>query len=590
MTIVFKYSGKAEGGLASWATVALPYSYSKNLPDLMMFRVSDFRPATNLAPGNTVVPGVTKFPIYRVQSVGGGVVLNGKPPSDPHSEIWALSGIFPTYAPLGRPGANNTVWGTFAGENLVQPNPNDEIITPPLNGLIGDLEYPTPQDVYYLQSIGLPAPNITFGQETIENYRMPRGSGTFVRTPWQKNDPIPGRIGFPTGFGFIPLVYSLQDGEAPNYGGEFNPNVNPNPPQVACPYRTCFIGENRVDHSWIGVDQNSAAAFFHYNYYWNGQNFPQLPLSSINPINFPAGRPDPRIWFKIKNPPYVTDSTLETLNVEDESFHSNLGVGFFPNNAVGGNPQSYFDLLEESPIRQVIRVRFRTNENGINLFFYYYLYKNFDIIPFSIRLVVSDRRGLDSYSEPIQSPIYQNGIINFPQGIALPIPQYDARSRDYENFDYGNHNPEHVHLQSLYIASDMPMAIHNAAFSLPFVGPELGRVEQVSQNPNNVNDPGEAITHPATNLFYGDRKYLLRIDGDHFIKQTIAYGPENGPPEVNLTSTTHYRKYYSEGGGNYWYGIQWNNESPYLDNLVGQKEMYEYGLPDGTYIWTKGNC
>lgn len=574
MTIVFKYSGKAEGGIESWATVALPYSYSKNLPDLMMFRVSDFRPATTIAPGNTVVPGVTKFPIYRVRQVGGGVVLNDKPPSDPHSEIWALSGVFPTYAPLGRPGANNTVWGTFAGENLVQPNPNDEIITPPLNGLIGDLEYPTPQDVYQLQALGLPAPNIINGQETIENYRIPRGSGSFIPTPWQNRVPEAGRETFLEGWGLTPLPFSLQDGEATNYGGDFNPVTNPTPPYISCPGRFCVIGDQVVDHAWLGVFHNAVGQLLFNNgqagtpeiYY---DTRPNLPLSAITPIAFPAGIPDPYIWSKIKNPPYVTDSDLQNNFTENNTKFLIWAAGVYnllisqdsPKSIVGSDG---FEVLEESAIRKVIKFSWRTQQNGISVFIYYYLYKNFNIIPFSVKLIYSDRQGLTSYSQP---------------------------AIDTDNFSYGNHNPEHIHLQSLYLVSDMPMAIHNAASHLPPVGDGLGNVETLKENPNADSAPGLGQAYDAQNAVFGNRRYKLRIDGDWFVTQTIAYGPENGLPEVNLNSTTHYRKYYSEGGGNYWFGIQWNNDAAQRESFeVFSKEIVEYGLPDGTYIWTKGNC
>lgn len=182
MTIVFKYPGNVPGGVQSWATVALPYNYSKNLPDLMMFKVEDFQPPTNLAPGNTVTPGATRFPIYRLRDVGGGLSVDGKPPTNPQTEIWGISGIFPTYAPFGRPGSD-TNWGTPIGEDLPNPTTNQPFITPPLMGLIGDLDYPTVTDIQTLLNLGLPTPN----ESNINSYRIPRGPNTFIENEFQQS-------------------------------------------------------------------------------------------------------------------------------------------------------------------------------------------------------------------------------------------------------------------------------------------------------------------------------------------------------------------------------------------------------------------
>ncbi|MEY3164162.1 MAG: hypothetical protein RI887_986 [Actinomycetota bacterium] len=188
MTIVFKYSGRAPNGLESWAQVAVPYVYSKNLPDFMMFKVQQFRPSTNNSPGNTVVPGVTRFPAYKVREVGGGFQVNNQTPTDPHSTMWVVSGVFPTYSPYnfayidssyGRMGSD------ASGQLMITPTDrlDRQYSIPPLEGLIGDLEYPTQEDINLVGSLGLPVPSV----ENVTTYRLARGSGSFVETPFQQS-------------------------------------------------------------------------------------------------------------------------------------------------------------------------------------------------------------------------------------------------------------------------------------------------------------------------------------------------------------------------------------------------------------------
>lgn len=188
MTIVFKYGAPgAPGnvgdrditGVASWATVATPYKLTKNLPDFMVFEVSACRPRLpiNTATPEVVPPG-TKFPAYRVRVVGGPNEVPAPEGVDsdqptftipPHSEIWAVSGIFPPFAtnppPVHQEGVNATALD-FRDRN----------------GLIGDLKYPTPQDIAY------------FSDPLIHGHAFPTGSvigkgpGTFLGTKYPNLD------------------------------------------------------------------------------------------------------------------------------------------------------------------------------------------------------------------------------------------------------------------------------------------------------------------------------------------------------------------------------------------------------------------
>lgn len=161
MTIVFKYGDRAttpgtniinSSGITCWATVAMPYNYSKNFPDFMIFEVTRSDPR---CPANTSLPSVInpgdRYPAYRLRSVGGPNTVPSNTDTDqptiipPHSEIWAVSGTFPPFSRIQPP---VEIVGPVTGTQTA--------IIRDKRGLIGDLIYPTPSDKTNFANLGFP--------------------------------------------------------------------------------------------------------------------------------------------------------------------------------------------------------------------------------------------------------------------------------------------------------------------------------------------------------------------------------------------------------------------------------------------------
>lgn len=176
MTIVFKYGDRAadpavfggnpvySSGITCWATVAMPYNYTKNFPDFMIFEVERCDPRCPLNPAVPPVINVgDRYPAYRVRTIGGASGLAAVADTDqgldipPHSELWAVSGTFPPFA-RNQPvvqmgpdsaGGNNTLY--------TQAQFRDR------RGLIGNLVYPTVTDVTNFTNLGFPTTNFSSG-------------------------------------------------------------------------------------------------------------------------------------------------------------------------------------------------------------------------------------------------------------------------------------------------------------------------------------------------------------------------------------------------------------------------------------------
>lgn len=450
MTIVFKYSGRAPNGLESWAQVAVPYVYSKNLPDFMMFKVQEFRPRTNNSPGNTVVPGVTRFPAYKVREVGGGFQVNNQIPTDPHSTMWVVSGVFPTYSPYnfayidssyGRMGSD------ASGQLMITPTDrlDRQYSIPPLEGLIGDLEYPTQEDINLVGSLGLPVPSI----ENVTTYRLARGSGSFVETPFQQS-----------------RDYMLR-------------------------YKVRVSDYTEI----AGYPSEVAAA--------------RTNMTALLPQS-------------------LTNTSLISIQV-----------------------------LEESPIRKVLKVKARTAFSGIHIFSYYYLYRNSDFIPFSTKLYYSDRLGakethptVTGKYNPLMKKVHE--VIGCAQAPMFPLnPQLTAPQRIYENPS----NP----------ASPIVM------------GSETLRDSFSTDNPSTE-------INPDTNEPF---RFSFKFYGDYQVGASTFWGPSTGAADTKINYKVNYHKWLLEGAGTYWHGILWN---PGTVSNVFENEQHIYGIPAGTYIWAKGGC
>jgi hypothetical protein len=450
MTIVFKYPGQAISGVASWAQVAVPYSYSKNLPDFMMFKVQDFQPPTGSEPGRSVAPGITKFPAYKVREVGGGLVVNDQPPTDPHSTIWIVSGVFPTYCPFGFPTIDST-YGNLATDasGAFLPTPNSSqynmttrpYIIPALSGLIGDLEYPTEQDLMELASLNLPVPSL----QNITTYRIPKGSGSFIETPFQASKDYMMRY----------RVTVSDYVEAPNY-----PST---------------IAAQRV-------------------------NLTSLVPSSLTDFN--------------------------NINIE---------------------------VIEESAVRKVLKVRAKRAFSGMHIFTYYYLYRNSDFIPFSTKVYYSDRLG----------------------------------ARETHPNATGAYNPLMKRIHDVIGCAQAPMWMISYKQAAPNravdVEGSVANVPEILRDSLSVDNPSTEI-NPDTNEPF---RFSYKFYGAYKVGIPSAWGPSTGAATTLIRTKVNFHKWLMEGAGTYWYGVIWN---PGTVQNVFENEMHEYGLPEGTYIWAKGNC
>ncbi len=496
MTIVFKYGSRgAPGnigdrditGIASWATVAMPYNLTKNFPDFMVFEVSSCRPRL---PINTSVPEVvppgTKFPAYRLRVVGGPNTVPAAEDTDadqplvipPHSEIWAVSGVFPPFATNPPPAHIRAVTGPDS--NIVEFRER--------NGLAGDLQYPTQQDITYFTNLGFPTSSIA------------RGPGTFMGTGYPNLD---------TDYTWM-IQYEVS---ASDFAGG-----------VAAPAGTI---PGVTYPSWLG----------------------------LTPIN--NARVNQRFYV-----PYSWD-------VGAQSFH--------------------VDLLEESNIRKVIRVRNWEPIQGFNIWTYYYKYFNSPTLIFSTRIHWSERNPIPNSTSPNNNPLLKR-IHQIMACTDSPIDIFQKQISMPKTFGTGG-NVQH--------ADFAPPTIDRTPNSeqetrRPFVVPERPRDGTVLQNPNRIPYPIYLPTNPnyAQPQYWG---YAYKVYGDEEIGTNLWLAPDNQLATSAVAVTTTKHKWMREGMGHYFYGVLYG-----VSNVPGEeftsrdyyllRQFGDVGQPEGTYIWSEGVC
>jgi len=501
MTIVFKYGGETtlnpaelidSTGVSCWATVALPYNYSKNLPDFMIFEVTYCDPRT---PTNRTLPEAipvgSRFPAYRLRQVGGpNEVPNIESDTDlatftipPHSEIWAVSANFPPFA-ANNPAVHIEEFGNRSLAYFRRPR-----------GLNGELVYPTNSDILNFSNLGFPT--------TVQ-----RGPNTFMGTGYPRIDNIPELI----------FQYEVSCSDFNGVGNQFPWNQAGTIAGIAGQ-----IGINTI-----------AAARLNQRFY--------LPLS-------------------------------KDLNNQT-------------------NPNSYIvDLLEESTIRKVIRVRATRPIQGFNIWTYYYLYAKSPIVIYSTRIHWSDRENIPGETGPNKNPgtkrvhqifachnlpfqIIRRDISN-PRIFASPIRRSDIPTTSQD-----------IGVQD---EAKRPVILHEDLRTWPDIG-SLPVVNDITRRPDYYIpvDPDNSPT-----LFQNAVKVL----GDEEMGTTVYLGPNDpaAAPTKAITVKTTRQRWLQEGSGHYYYGIitDYDDTDPnafkWRDYCLFSQLDY-FGPPEGTYIWTGTEC